>query len=48
MIAIESHAKLVIVNLESTSYDNLATIAIQGRLGDFSKSALATFSTPTI
>ena len=48
MIALESDAKLVIVNLESTSYNNLATIAIQGRLGDFSKSALATFSNPTI
>lgn len=48
MIALESDAKLVIVNLESTSYNNLATVAIQGRLGDFSKSALATFSNPTI
>jgi NAD-dependent deacetylase len=43
MIALENGARLVIVNLESTSYDNLATVFIQGRLGDFCKSALAAF-----
>ena len=44
MIALESRAHLVIVNLEPTSYDNLATVAIRGRLGDFCKIALATFT----
>ncbi len=44
MIAIENGARLVIVNLEPTGYDNVATIAIQGRLGEFCKSALASFT----
>jgi NAD-dependent deacetylase len=43
MIALENNARLVIVNLEPTSYDNLATVAIRGRLGDFCKAALCVF-----
>jgi NAD-dependent deacetylase len=44
MIALENNARLIIVNLEPTSYDNLAAISIRVRLGDFSRSALAAFS----
>jgi len=43
MIALGSGARLVIVNLEPTSYDSMATVAVRGRLGDFSKAALAAF-----
>ena len=43
MIALDSGAKLVIVNLEETPYDG-AAIAIRGRLKDFALSALSAFS----
>jgi NAD-dependent deacetylase len=43
MIALDNGARLVIVNLEPTGYDDLATVAIRGRLGDFSRAALAAF-----
>jgi NAD-dependent deacetylase len=43
MIAFENGARLVIVNLGETSYDNMAAVAIKSRLGDFAKTALATF-----
>ena len=43
MLALEHRARLVIVNLEPTSYDRMATVAIRGRLGDFAKAALAAF-----
>jgi NAD-dependent deacetylase len=43
MIAYENGARLVIVNLGETSYDNMAAVVIQSRLGDFAKTALATF-----
>ena len=42
MIALENGARLIIVNLGQTSYDNLAAVSIQGSLGDFAKAALAT------
>jgi NAD-dependent deacetylase len=43
MIAISSGAPLVIVNLEPTAYDRMATVALRARLGDFAKAALAAF-----
>ena len=43
MIAISNGAPLVIVNLEGTAYDSMARVVVQGRLGDFAKSALAAF-----
>jgi len=43
MIAVSNGAPLVIVNLEGTAYDGMARVLVQGRLGDFAKSALATF-----
>ncbi len=44
MIALANGAPLVIVNLEGTSYDSVATIAIRAKLGEFAKAALAAFS----
>jgi NAD-dependent deacetylase len=43
MIAVSNGATLVIVNLERTSYDGLARIVVQAKLGEFAKSALAAF-----
>ena len=43
MIAVTNGAPLVIVNLEPTAYDNVATVALRMRLGDFAKTALASF-----
>jgi NAD-dependent deacetylase len=43
MIALESGARLLIVNFESTCYDHMAAVAIQTKLGDFAKYALAAF-----
>jgi NAD-dependent deacetylase len=43
MIAISSGAPLVIVNLEPTAYDRMATVALRARLGDFATVALAAF-----
>jgi NAD-dependent deacetylase len=43
MIALSNGSPLVIVNLEPTSYDGMATVAIRARLGDFAKAALAAF-----
>jgi NAD-dependent deacetylase len=43
MIALSKGAPLVIVNLESTPYDNAATVAIRAKLGEFAKTALAAF-----
>ena len=40
-IALDCGAQLVIVNLEATSYDDLAAVTIRGRLGDFARAALA-------
>ena len=44
MMALSNGAPLVIVNLEPTAYDRLATLAIRSRLGDFAKAALAAFA----
>jgi NAD-dependent deacetylase len=44
MIALAGGAPLVIVNLERTSYDSLAAVTVQGRLGEFAKAALASFA----
>lgn len=44
MIALENGARLVIVNLEATYYDHMAEVLIQGKLGEFAKYALATFT----
>jgi len=43
MIAISSGAPLVIVNMEETAFDRMASVVVRGRLGDFAKSALAAF-----
>lgn len=43
MMAVKKGAQLVIINLEPTDYDRLATVAIRDRLGDFSHQALAAF-----
>jgi len=43
MIAISGGARLAIVNLEPTSYDGVATVAVRARLGDFAKAAMAAF-----
>jgi NAD-dependent deacetylase len=43
MIAVTNGAPLVIVNLEPTTYDNVATLALRMKLGDFAKAALAAF-----
>jgi NAD-dependent deacetylase len=42
-IALSHGAGMVIVNLDSTGYDNLATVTIRGRLGEFAEAALAAF-----
>ena len=44
MIALSGGAQLVIVNLEGTSYDGVAAVTVQARLGEFAKKALAAFS----
>jgi NAD-dependent deacetylase len=44
MIAVDNGARLVIVNLEPTYYDHMAEVMIRGKLGEFAKYALATFS----
>ena len=46
MIALSGGAKLVIVNMEPTSHDSLATVAIHGKLGDFARIAMNTFEPP--
>jgi NAD-dependent deacetylase len=43
MIALANGAPLVIVNLEQTSYDSVATVTVHSKLGDFAKAALAAF-----
>jgi NAD-dependent deacetylase len=43
MIAVTCGARLVIVNLEPTGYDHLATVTIRRRLGEFAQLALAAF-----
>jgi NAD-dependent deacetylase len=43
MIALGSGAKLVIVNLEGTSYDSAAAVTVQAKLGEFAQRALAAF-----
>ncbi len=40
-IALDCGARLVIVNLEETDYDPLATVVVRARLGDFAHAALA-------
>ena len=42
-IALASGAKLVIVNLEATSCDGVAAVAVQAKLGEFAQRALAAF-----
>ncbi len=41
MMALESRARLIIVNLEKTGYDEIATIVIQSKLGDFAHAVSA-------
>ena len=43
MIAHSNGAPLIIVNLEPTAFDSLATLAIRAKLGEFAKAALAAF-----
>lgn len=43
MIALSGGKPVVIVNLEATIYDQMATVAIHGKLGDFATAALALF-----
>jgi NAD-dependent deacetylase len=43
MIAISGGAPLIIVNLEPTTYDRLAAVAVRARLGDFAKAVFAAF-----
>ena len=40
MVAISNGASLVIVNLEATAYDAMATVNVRARLGDFASAAL--------
>ncbi len=44
MMALDSGARLAIVNLEPTCYDPMADVKIQEKLGEFAKYALAAFS----
>jgi len=41
MIALSGGASLVIVNLEPTAYDAVATVNVRAKLGDFAQAALA-------
>jgi NAD-dependent deacetylase len=43
MVAVSNGAPLIIVNLEPTAYDNVATFVLRTKLGDFAKAALAAF-----
>jgi len=43
MIAVSNGASLVIVNLEATAYDAMATVNVRAKLGEFAKAALAAF-----
>jgi NAD-dependent deacetylase len=43
MIALSGGAQLIIVNLEGTSYDGMAAVTVQAKLGEFAKRALAAF-----
>jgi NAD-dependent deacetylase len=43
MIALSQGAALVIVNLEATTYDAMATVNVRAKLGEFAKTALAAF-----
>ena len=40
MIALAGGAKLVIVNMEPTGHDSMATVTVHGKLGDFARLAL--------
>jgi NAD-dependent deacetylase len=42
-IALSNGASLVIVNLEATAYDAMATVNVRAKLGEFAKAALAAF-----
>ena len=42
-IALSHGAALVIVNLEATTYDTMATVNVRAKLGEFAKTALAAF-----
>ncbi len=41
MIAYDSGARLIIVNLGETAYDHMAAVTIQGKLGDFAEAVFA-------
>lgn len=43
MIAVTKGARLLIVNLEPTGYDRMATLTIRAKLGEFAQRALAAF-----
>ena len=47
LMAISNGAPLVSVNLEETAYDSMARVVVKGKLGEFAKSALATFEAKT-
>jgi NAD-dependent deacetylase len=44
MIAVTNGARLLIVNMEPTGYDHMATLAIRCKLGEFAQLALAAFT----
>ncbi len=41
MIALASGASFIIVNLERTDFDSMATVTVQSKLGDFARATLA-------
>ena len=43
MIALTNGTPLVIVNLEATAYDSMATVIVRAKLGEFAKAAMAAF-----
>jgi NAD-dependent deacetylase len=44
LIALSGGAQLIIVNLEGTSYDRMAAVTVQAKLGEFAMRALAAFA----
>lgn len=43
-IALVNSAKLIIVNLEATAYDNAANVVVRDKLGNFAQTAIAAFT----
>lgn len=46
MMALTNGASLVIVNMEPTGYDAMATLVIRGKLGEFARLAMAALPSP--